>query len=90
MIRVSARDTFGVVWRYQAESIKTLDTTHFTCTFPSTDHDNCVDVSKCYLACLFRAQEVPKHVQGGSQQRDFTPRNNEKLLRFIRCWWCFK
>ena len=30
--------------------------------FPSIDHSNCVDVTKCYLACLFRAQEVPKHI----------------------------
>ena len=67
MIHVLARDTFGVGDIPRAESIKTLDTTSITIhvrAFPSTDHSNCVDVSKCYLACLFRAQEVPKHIIG--------------------------
>ena len=68
MIRVSARDTFGVYGDTKAESIKALDTTLITIhvrAFPSTDHSNCIDVSKCYLACLFpctRLQEVPKHI----------------------------
>ena len=66
MIRVSARDTFGVYMAIpRAESIKTLDTTLITIhvrAFPSTDRSNCVDVSKCYLACHFRAREVPKHI----------------------------
>ena len=49
----SARDTFGVYGDTKAESIKTLYTTLITIhvrAFPSTDHSNCVDMSKCYLA----------------------------------------
>ena len=66
MIHVAARDTFDVINGIpRAESIKTLYTTLIIIhvrVFPSTDHSNCVDVSKCYLACLFRAVEIPKHI----------------------------
>ena len=61
MIRVSARDTFGVYGDTKAESIKALDTTIHVRAFPSTDHSNCVDVSKCYLACLFRARDCERY-----------------------------
>ena len=77
MIRVSARNTFGV-GDTKAESIKTLDTTLITIhvrAFPSTDHCNSVDVSKCYLACLFRAQEVPKHISVRGRLNEYNPQN---------------
>ena len=41
----------------------TLDTTLITvCAFPTIDHSNCLDVSKCFLACTYRARDVPKHI----------------------------
>ena len=76
MIRVSARDTFGAIPR--AESIKTLDTTLITIhvrAFPLTDHSNCVELSKCYLACLFRAREVPKHMSVRGRLNEYNSQN---------------
>ena len=66
----------------RAESIKTLDTTLITIhvrAFPSTDHSNCVDVSKCYLACLFRAQEVPKHISVRGRLNEYLPTKLEDI-----------
>ena len=46
--------------------------------FPTTYHSNCVDVSKCYLACTDRARDVPKHisVQGREYKRNRTNKTN--------------
>ena len=66
----------------RAESIKTLDTTLITihvCAFPSTDRSNCVDVSKCYLACLFRAQEIPEHISVRGRLNEYTHKTRRHL-----------
>ena len=66
----------------RAESVKTLDATSITihvCAFPSTDHSNCVDVSKCYLACLFHAQEVQKHISVYGWLNEYNPQTRRHL-----------
>ena len=59
---VSARDTFGVYGDTKGRKYQNLRYNLNVRALPTTDHSNCVDVSKCYLACLFRAREVPKHL----------------------------
>ena len=43
--------------------------------FPTTDHCNCVDVSKCYLACTDRARDVPKHISVQGRFNENNPHN---------------
>ena len=43
--------------------------------FPTTDHSNCVDVSKCYLACTDRARDVPKHISVQGRFNENNPHN---------------
>ena len=43
--------------------------------FPTTDHSNCVDVSKCYIACTDRARDVPKHISVQGRFNENNPHN---------------
>ena len=50
--------------------------------FPTTDHSNYVDVSKCYLACTDRARDVPKHISVQGRFNENNPHNYNFYMTF--------
>ena len=51
--------------------------------FSTIDHSNCVDVSKCSLACTDRAREVPKHISVQGRFSENNPRNYNFYKTFV-------